>query len=148
MPGVRAIITAPDLAEAGIGNMPAAGGKHRDGSPTPRPPQRPLAADRVRYVGEPIAMVVADTSKQAKDAAEAMFVDIDQLPAVTTASAAAGPEAPLLHDAAPGNVCLDFHYGDSEQRRRGVRHRRACHAVIAAQQPHRRLRDGTAIGDR
>jgi carbon-monoxide dehydrogenase large subunit len=115
MPGVRAVITAADLDAAGIRNMPAAAGRHRDGSATPRPPQRPLATDRVRYVGEPIAMVVADTSKQAKDAAEAIFVDIDQLPAVTTASAAAAPDAPILHDDAPGNVCLDFHYGDSHK---------------------------------
>jgi carbon-monoxide dehydrogenase large subunit len=115
MPGVHAIITAADLDAAGIGNMPAAGGKHRDGTPTPRPPQRPLATNRVRYVGEPIAMVVADTAKQAKDAAESIFVDIDQLPAVTTASAASAPDAPLLHDDAPGNLCLDFHYGDGER---------------------------------
>jgi carbon-monoxide dehydrogenase large subunit len=115
MPGVRAVITAADLDAAGIRNMPAAAAKNRDGSPTPRPPQRPLATDRVRYVGEPIAMVVADTSAEAKDAAEAIFADIDQLPAVTTASAAAAPGAPVLHDDAPGNVCLDFHYGASEQ---------------------------------
>src|SRR5580658_6252507 len=115
MPGVRAVITAADLDAAGIRNMPAAAGKHRDGSATPRPPQRPLATGRVRYVGEPIAMVVADAAKQAKDAAEAVFADIDQLPAVTSASAAAAPDAPLLHDDAPGNVCLDFHYGDSEK---------------------------------
>jgi carbon-monoxide dehydrogenase large subunit len=93
--------------------MPAAAGKHRDGSPTPRPPQRPLAVDRVRYVGEPIAMVVAETSMLAKDAAESIFVDIDPLPAVTTASAAAAPDAPLLHAEAPGNICQDFHYGDT-----------------------------------
>ena len=115
MPGVHMIVTAADLDAAGIKNMPAAAGKHRDGTPTPRPPQRPLAIDRVRYVGEPIAMVVAETAKQAKDAAELIFVDIDPLPAVTTASAAAAPDAPQLHADAPGNVCLDFHYGDSEQ---------------------------------
>src|ERR1700691_846011 len=79
MPGVRAIITAADLDAAGIRNMPAAAGKHRDGSATPRPPQRPLATDRVRYVGEPMAMVVAETHQQAKDAAESIFADIDQL---------------------------------------------------------------------
>lgn len=115
MPGVHLIVTASDLAAGGIGNMPAAAGKNRDGSATPRPPQKPLATDRVRYVGEPIAMVVAETAKQAKDAAESIFVDIDQLPAVTTASAAAAPDAPQLHAEAPGNVCLDFHYGDSEK---------------------------------
>lgn len=91
--------------------MAAAAGKHRGGTPTPRP----LATDRVRYVGEPIAMVVAETPKQAKDAAKSIFVDIDALPAVTTASAAAAPDAPQLHADAPGDVCLDFHYGDSEQ---------------------------------
>ncbi|MEJ0020391.1 MAG: xanthine dehydrogenase family protein molybdopterin-binding subunit [Acetobacteraceae bacterium] len=115
MPGVHAVITAADLDAAGIKNMPSPAGKHRDGSPTPRPPQRPLATDRVRYAGEPIAMVVAETAKLAKDAIEAIFVDLDSLPAVTTASAAAEPGAPLLHDAAPGNLCLDFHYGDSEK---------------------------------
>ncbi len=115
MPGVHMIVTAADLDAAGIKNMPAAAGKHRDGTPTPRPPQRPLATNRVRYVGEPIAMVVAETIQQAKDAAESIFVDIDPLPAVTTASAAAAPDAPVLHADAPGNVCLDFHYGDSEQ---------------------------------
>ncbi len=115
MPGVRAVITVADLDAAGIKNMPAAAAKHRDGSPTPRPPQRPLANGRVRYVGEPIAMVVAETSKQAKDAAEAVFADIDPLPAVTSAGAAAAEGAPLLHDTAPGNVCLDFHYGDTEK---------------------------------
>jgi carbon-monoxide dehydrogenase large subunit len=115
MPGVRAVITAADLDAAGIRDTPAAAGKHRDGSATPRPSQRPLATDRVRYVGEPIAMVIADTSKQAKDGAEAIFADIDQLPAVTTAGAAAAPDAPILHESAPGNVCLEFHYGDREK---------------------------------
>jgi len=115
LPGVHAVITAADLDAAGIRNMPAAAAKHRDGSPTPRPPQRPLAAGRVRYVGEPIAMAIAATPKQAKDAAEQVFADIDPLPAVTTASAAAADDAPLLHAEAPGNLCMDFHYGDSEK---------------------------------
>jgi carbon-monoxide dehydrogenase large subunit len=115
MEGVRAVILAADLDAAGIKNMAAAAGKNRDGTPTPRPPQRPLATGRVRYVGEPIAMVVATTSKQAKDAAEAVFADIESLPAVTSAGEAAAPGAPLVHDDAPGNVCLDFHYGDVEK---------------------------------
>ncbi len=115
MPGVRAVIMAGDLDAAGIGNMPAAANKHRDGSQTPRPPQRPLATARVRYVGEPIAMVVAETHKRAKDAVEAVFADIDPLPAVTTAAAAAAPDALLVHEDAPGNVCLDFHFGDTEK---------------------------------
>jgi carbon-monoxide dehydrogenase large subunit len=114
LPGVRAVILAEDLDATGIKNMPAAAAKNRDGSATPRPPQRPLATGRVRYVGEPIAMVVAETSKLAKDAAELVFADIDPLPAVTTAGEAAAEGAPLVHEDAPGNVCLDYHYGDVE----------------------------------
>jgi carbon-monoxide dehydrogenase large subunit len=108
MPGVRAVITVAQLDAAGIKNMPAAAGKHRDGSPAPRPPQRPLATGRVRYVGEPIAMVVAETSKEAKDAAEAIFVDIEQLPAVTTAGAAAAADAPMAHaEQRPSSMLID-----------------------------------------
>ncbi len=115
VPGVHLIVTAADLDAAGIKNMPAAAGKNRDGTPTPRPPQRPLASDRVRYVGEPIAMVVAETIQQAKDAAESVFTDIDPMPAVTGASSAAASDAPQLHAEAPGNVCLEFQFGNVEQ---------------------------------
>ncbi len=115
VPGVHLIVTAADLHAAGIKNMPAAAGKNRDGTPTPRPPQRPLASDRVRYVGEPIAMVVAETIQQAKDAAESVFTDIDPMPAVTGASSAAAADAPQLHAEAPGNVCLEFQFGNTEQ---------------------------------
>jgi carbon-monoxide dehydrogenase large subunit len=115
MPGVRAVILAADLDAAGVRNMPAAAAKNHDGSPTPRPVQRPLATDRVRYVGEPIAMVVAETAKLAKDAAETIFADIDPLPAVTSAGEAAVPGAPQVHAEAPGNLCMDFHFGDTEK---------------------------------
>ena len=115
IPGVRAVITVKDLDEAGIKNMTAAGGKNVDGTPTPRPPQRPLAVDRVRYVGEPIAMVVAETAKLAKDGAEAVFADIDPLPAVTSAGDAAAPDAPQIHESAPGNRQMTFHFGDVEK---------------------------------
>ena len=113
MPGVRAVILAEDLDAAGIRNMPAAANKNRDGSATPRPPQRPwrpaacvMSANRSRWWWRKPA-------KLAKDAAEAVFADIDPLPAVTTAGEAAAAGAPLLHDDAPGNVCLDFHFGDT-----------------------------------
>ena len=113
MPGVLAVVTAADLQAAGIGPMQAAGGKHRDGSPMPKPHQSPLAHGRVRYVGDPVALVVAETREAAKDAAEAVVLDIAPLPAVTDARAAAAPDAPLVHDDAPGNLVLDFHYGDT-----------------------------------
>ena len=114
MPGVLGIYTAADLEAAGIGPMQATAGKNRDGSATPKPNQSPLARDKVRYVGDPVALVVAETREAAKDAAEAVLLDIDALPAVTDARAAAAPGAPLVHDAAPGNLVMDFHYGDTE----------------------------------
>ena len=63
-----------------------------------------MTVDKVRFVGDPVAIVVAETAKQAKDAAEAVFVDIDALPAVTDAAAAAAPGAPQIYDGVSGNV--------------------------------------------
>ena len=113
MPGVLGVYTADDLERAGIGPMQAAPNKHRDGSDTPRPHQTPLARFRVRYVGDPVALVVAQTRSQARDAAEAVLLDVDPLPAVTSARQAADDGAPVLHEDAAGNVALDFHFGDA-----------------------------------
>jgi aerobic carbon-monoxide dehydrogenase large subunit len=116
MPGVLGIYTGADLKAAGYGELAGRQAmKNRDGSDMARPSQPPLTIDRVRFLGDPVAVVVAETAKQAKDAAETVFVDIDPLPAVTTASAAAAPGAPLVHDDVPGNVILDFHHGPTEQ---------------------------------
>ena len=115
MPGVLAILTHADLDAAGFGplkcgmNLPG-----RDGSPMKTPPRPSLAKGKVRYVGEAVACVVAETSVQAKDAAEAVELDIEELPAVTSPAAALQPGAPQIHDEAPGNLVLDFHYGDAE----------------------------------
>ncbi|MGI4944980.1 MAG: xanthine dehydrogenase family protein molybdopterin-binding subunit [Janthinobacterium lividum] len=113
MPGVLAVLVATDLRAGGIAHMQASSGKNRDGSATPRPPQPPLAEDKVRYVGDPVAVVVAETAAQARDAAEAVLLDVDPLPAVTNARAAAAPDAPQLHDDAPGNLVMDYHHGDA-----------------------------------
>jgi carbon-monoxide dehydrogenase large subunit len=91
------------------------GFKNRDGSEMKKPKRPALAVDKVRFVGDPIAFVVAQTPAQARDAAEAVAVDIDSLPAVTRASEAAKPGAPQLYDEAPGNVALDYHYGDADK---------------------------------
>ena len=113
LPGVLAIITQDALDAAGLRPMaPQQVGKNRDGTNMATPRQTILANGKVRYVGEPIAVVVAETAGQARDAAEAVFADIDALPAVTHPSRALEPGAPLVHDAAPGNVVLDFHHGD------------------------------------
>ncbi len=112
MPGVLAVITAADLGAYGTMAcaMPL---KNVDGSALNSPRRAPLAADRVRFVGDPVAVVVAETRMQAKDAAEAVAMDIDPLPAVTDAREAAGPGAPLLYDTIPHNTVLDWRFGDT-----------------------------------
>ena len=114
MPGVLGVYTGADLAAYGTLKciVPF---NNRDGTPMKRPPRPALATDKVRFVGDPVAFVVADTLLQAKDAAEAVEVDIDALPAVVRPEEAARPGAPLIHDEAPGNVALDYHFGDSAQ---------------------------------
>ena len=115
MPGVLAILTYADIAEAGFGPMKCGMNiLQRDGSPMKTPPRHSLAKDRVRYVGEAVACVVAETAVQAKDAAEAVALDIEELPAVTTPAQALAAGAAQIHDEAPGNLALDFHYGDAE----------------------------------
>jgi carbon-monoxide dehydrogenase large subunit len=86
---------------------------NRDGTPMLQPVRHALATDKVRYVGEAVAAVIAETVAQAKDAAEAAEVDIEALPAVTEPSAATAPGGPRLYDDVPENVGLDFHFGDS-----------------------------------
>jgi aerobic carbon-monoxide dehydrogenase large subunit len=113
MPGVLGAYTGADLAEYGTLKciVPF---KNRDGTPMRMPPRPALPTDKVRFVGDPLAFVVAETPLQAKDAAEAVEIDIDPLPAVTTPKAAAATDAPLLHEEAPGNIALDYHYGDAD----------------------------------
>jgi carbon-monoxide dehydrogenase large subunit len=114
MQGVLAIYTAADLAA--YGRMKAAlPFKNRDGSDMAVPPRAALASDKVRWVGDPVACVIAATRAQARDAAEAVLLDVETLPAVTEASAAAAPGAPLVFDEVAGNVALDFHFGDSSK---------------------------------
>ncbi|KWV49633.1 carbon monoxide dehydrogenase [Bradyrhizobium macuxiense] len=114
MPGVLGVWTGTDLAAAGYNpftcGMPL---KSRDGSPLLQTNRPALATDKVRFVGDPIAFVVAETAAQARDAAEAVELDIEPLPAVTDAAEAAKPGAPQLYDNIPNNVALDYHYGDT-----------------------------------
>jgi len=114
MPGVLAIYTAADLAKGGIGPLPARQiMNNRDGTPMLSPVRHALATDKVRHVGEGLAAVVAESVAAAKDAAEAVIVEIDPLPAVSEPALADAPGAPLLYDEVPGNIGLDFHFGDS-----------------------------------
>jgi aerobic carbon-monoxide dehydrogenase large subunit len=114
MPGVLGAYAAADLATAGVNpikcGMMVQG---RDGKPWLTPPRPVLAAEKVRFAGEAVALIVAETLAQAKDAAEAVEVEIDPLPAAPTPAAALAAGAPQVHDGVPGNVAVDYHWGDS-----------------------------------
>ena len=112
MPGVLAVLTAADLAAYGPFKctMPL---KNRDGSPIRYTPRPALSSDKVRFVGDPVACVIAETVDQAKDAAEAVALDVEPLPVVLNPAEAVKPGAPLVFDEVPNNVALDFHFGDA-----------------------------------
>lgn len=113
MPGVIAVLTGDDTQAENYKGMPAfAPMKGRNGTDLIIPHRPTLALERVRYVGEPIALVVAETAAQAQDAAEAVMIDYEELPAVFDAKDAVKPGAPLVHDDVPGNRALDFVGGD------------------------------------
>lgn len=115
-PGVVAVYTAADLDAAGYQGIPCAVElPNRDGSPIRKPERMALASDKVRFVGDPVAVVIAETLEVATDAAEAVIVDIEHLPAVTRASEANKPDAPQLYDDLPDNLVLDYHYGEQEK---------------------------------
>ncbi len=112
-PGVVAVYTGTDYANDGLSmpkaNMPR---KKRDGSPLFAPQRPALVVDRVRYVGDPVAMVIAETLAQAKDAAELVAVDYDPLPSVTSVAVAAEPDAPRVWDENPDNISHTHERGD------------------------------------
>ena len=116
MPGVLAVYTGADLDKMGYGPFPyRVALNNRDGTPVLKPKRYALATKKVTYVGDSIACVVAETEAQAQDAADAVVLDIEQLPAVIEARDAVEPGAPQVLDEAPGNVALDYHFGDSEK---------------------------------
>ncbi len=116
MPGVLAIYTGADLAKAGYGGftsrMPM---KSRDGSAMKAPERPALTADKVRFVGDPVAFVVAATAAEAEAAAESVEVDIDQLPAVVDVRSAQKAGTPQVWDEVPGNIALDFLFGEPDK---------------------------------
>ena len=149
MPGVLGVWTGADLNAAGYGPLKTVMMvPQRDGSPMKTPTRYSLATDKVRFVGDPVAFVVAETQAQAKDAAEAVVVDIESLPAVTDAREAAQPGAPRGVRRRAGQCLRRLPLRRHAQGRRGLRQGRARHAPAPDQQPHRRLRDGAALGGR
>ena len=114
MPGVRLVVTGQQLVDEGRPAMPGVANFTRaDGTPAATPVRHILAVDRVRFVGEPVVAVVADTEQQARDAAEAVQIDFDELPCAVTLTDALKPGAPLISDA-PDNRVAETRYGDRE----------------------------------
>ena len=112
-PGVLAVLTGADWAASGFGDLPVAGGmKRRDGSPMYRPKYPALVKERVRWVGDYVAFVVAETRHQAADAAELIEVDYEPLPAVVSTEAAAAPGAALVFDDCKDNISFVYTAGD------------------------------------
>jgi len=114
-PGVFAVLTGADLAADGLGDLPTdKTRKRRDGSPAFATPRPALVRDRVRHVGDPVALVVAATPDQAVDAAELVTVDYDPLPAVAATPDAARPGAPAVWAEAPDNVAFVWEAGNKD----------------------------------
>jgi carbon-monoxide dehydrogenase large subunit len=113
MPGVVTVLTGAELAAAGVKPIPGSRDfKRAGGEAGATPPRRVLAHERVRFVGEAVALVVAQTLQQARDAAEAVAVDYEELPQVTDPADAMAPGAPALCDEAPDNIAAEMEHGD------------------------------------
>ncbi len=112
-PGVLAVLTAEEAQADGLQPLrPSAEANATTGERFAFAPQPLLASGKVRYVGEPVALIVAETRAQALDAAEQVVVDYSALPALTTAAAAREPGAPEISPEVPGNICFDWRTGD------------------------------------
>jgi carbon-monoxide dehydrogenase large subunit len=115
MPGVLAVHTGADLVAAGVKSIPLAPVfKRPDGQPMTAAPRRALAHEVARCVGEPVALVVAETRAQAKAAADALMVDYEDLPSVTDPIRAMAPDAPRVYDSLPDNICGVARHGNAE----------------------------------
>jgi carbon-monoxide dehydrogenase large subunit len=109
MPGVLLVLTGDDVKADGLGDVPChAPLNNKDGSPRHDTPRPALAVGKVRHLGQPVALVVAETLLQAQDAAESIVIDYETLPAVTDARAALEKGAPQLFDGVPGNLVFDW----------------------------------------
>ena len=112
-PGVVAVYTGADMTKDGIGGIPCGWQiTNKDGSVMVEPAHPALVTDRVRHVGDQVAVVIAETREQARDAAEKLVIDYEELPAIVDTGGAVKRGAPLVWDQAPSNICFDWHLGD------------------------------------
>jgi carbon-monoxide dehydrogenase large subunit len=157
LPGVVAIYTGADLAKAGYGAIPCPLPlKSQDGTPLLVPARHGLAVDKVRHAGEAVALIVAESLDVAKDAAELVELDVEPLPVVTDPDAARAADAPQLFDNVPGNLALDWRFGDwakieeafakaAHVTRLTLRNNRV---VVAPMEPRAAIADYDAASDR
>lgn len=114
MTGVLAVFTGEDVAADGLGGLPCGWQvTGKEGQVMQEPPHPLLVTDKVRHVGDNVALVVAESLAEAKDAAEAIVVNYDPVPAVSAASAALAADAPKVHDDLDSNLCYDWEIGDA-----------------------------------
>src|SRR5271165_3331664 len=112
-PGVVRVFTGADIAAEAIGGIPCGWQIHnQDGSAMAEPMHPVIATGKVRHVGDPVAVVIAETKQQAKSAAELLEIDYTDLPAVANLKDAVAPGAPQVHDGIAGNICYDWVIGD------------------------------------
>ena len=156
-PGVLLVLTGAEWRESGWGDLPAAGGMKRPGGRASYRPRFPaLVEDRVRWVGDYVAFVVAETKHQAMDAAELIEVEYEPLPAVVATAGAPAPGAPLVWDDCPDNICFVHEVGDKAaveaafaRADRVVRRRLTVNRVTAAaMEPRGALADYNSAEDR
>lgn len=115
-PGVVKIYTGADIVASGVNGVPCGWQVNfKNGDTMKEPPHPLLVADSVKHVGDAVAMIIAETREQARDAAELVEVDYEELPAVANPAEAAKPGAPLVHKDAPNNICFDWELGNPKE---------------------------------
>ncbi len=114
--GVLAVFTGADLANRSFGNItPLSPPPGRNGQKIMAPQRPVIARERVRFVGEEVALVIAESADAARDAADLIEIEYEDLPPIISFDAALSAEAPILHPNVPGNICFDFEYGNEQQ---------------------------------
>ncbi|WP_108663528.1 xanthine dehydrogenase family protein molybdopterin-binding subunit [Acuticoccus kandeliae] len=113
-PGMVAVYTGEEMEAAGVNGLPVGWGiTGSDGEPMKEPPHPPLAVRKVRHVGDPVAIVIAETLEEARNASELVEVEYEMLEPVVSMIGALKPGAPLVHDDVPNNLCCDWSMGDA-----------------------------------
>ncbi len=159
MPGVLLALTGKDVRTDGLGDIPCTTPLvGRDGKPRHDTPRPVLALDKVRHVGEPVALVVAETLLAARDAAEAVEVEYEALLSITDAKDAIAPGAPQLFDHIPGNIVFDWDNDTNDAKKTDAAFAKAKHVVslelvnnrvvVNSMEPRNAIGDYDAASDR